>query len=312
MDQFLAASALRGAAYEGFFRSTRPYVLAPGRFVHDHGMIRRDPNGLLRLRMGTGGTVVDGWVLPMGAQLFIIAIDVISGAVLFGLFNGVGTARADVVDGLVLAPALDAGRTPTAHAMTFERIGDLTGDPEADDRRFQELAALDPVAPKARSPTTCANTWPATSAQRRRPAAATGCCRCRSPAPGPAARPTAKAPQAALRLEPAGGARRPPRRSAAGSPPSSAPARRASSAGTLPGTSQASSSCARWWVSRAIGAAQRPASRRRRNSAVSARRNRRSPPEPRAAAPAQQVQVRVDAWQGLAPLASAPLTDQPA
>ncbi|MDB5427155.1 MAG: hypothetical protein JWP28_1738 [Phenylobacterium sp.] len=149
MDQFLSATALRGEAYEGFFRSTRPYVLAPGRFVHDHGMIRRDACGLLRLRIGTGGTVVDGWLLPFGNQLAAVCIDVTSGAVLFGLFNGVGTARAEVVDGLVLAPALDAGRTPTAHGMIFERVGDLTGDPEADDRRFAELAALDPVAPDA-------------------------------------------------------------------------------------------------------------------------------------------------------------------
>jgi hypothetical protein len=71
---------------------------------------------------------------------------------LFGLFNGVGAARADVVDGLVLAPALDAGRTPTAHAMMFERIGDLSGDDEADDRRLAELAGLDPVAPDASIP----------------------------------------------------------------------------------------------------------------------------------------------------------------
>jgi transcriptional regulator with XRE-family HTH domain len=148
MDQFIAATALRGEAYEGFWRSTRPYVLAPGRFVHDHGIVRRDANGLLRLRIGTGGTVVDGWVLPLGGQLYIVAIDVISGAVLFGLFNGVGTARADVVDGLVLAPSLDAGRTPTAHAMIFERIGDLSGDPEADDKHFLELAVLNPVAPE--------------------------------------------------------------------------------------------------------------------------------------------------------------------
>jgi transcriptional regulator with XRE-family HTH domain len=148
MDLFLAATALRGQAYEGFFRSTRPYVLAPGRFVHDHGMIRRDANGLLRLRIGTGGTVVEGWMLPHGNQLFAIAMDLTSGAVLFGLFNGVGTARADVVDGLVLAPALDAGRTPTAHAMVFERIGDLTGDVADDDRRFEALAGLDPVAPE--------------------------------------------------------------------------------------------------------------------------------------------------------------------
>lgn len=152
MDQFLAATDLRGEAYEGFFRSTRPYVMAPGRFVHDHGIVRRDANGLLRIRIGTGGTVVDGWVLPLGHQLFVVAIDVISGAVLFGLFNGVGTPRAEVVDGLVLAPSLDAGRTPTAHAMVFERIGDLSDDPEADDRRFLELASLDPVAPEGSVP----------------------------------------------------------------------------------------------------------------------------------------------------------------
>jgi transcriptional regulator with XRE-family HTH domain len=148
MDQFLAATALRGKAYEGFFRSTRPYVLAPGRFVHDHGLIRMDSNGLLRLRIGVGGTVVDGWMLPYGNQLYAIAVDVTSGALLFGIFNGVSGARADVVDGLCLTPAQDAGRTPTAHAMVFERIGELTDDPEADDRRFDTLTNLDPVAPE--------------------------------------------------------------------------------------------------------------------------------------------------------------------
>jgi transcriptional regulator with XRE-family HTH domain len=149
MDQFLSATALRGAAYEGFFRTTRPYALVPGRFVHDHGMIWRDACGLLRLRIVSDGTVVDGWMLPFGNQLAAICVDITSGALMFGLFNGVGTATAEVVDGLVLAPALDAGRTPTAHAMIFERVGDLTGDTEADDRRLAELAALEPVAPDA-------------------------------------------------------------------------------------------------------------------------------------------------------------------
>lgn len=154
MDQFLAATALRGKAYEGFFRSTRPYVLAPGRFVHDHGLIRMDANGLLRLRIGVGGTVVDGWMLPFGNQLYAIAVDITSGALLFGIFNGVGAAKADVVDGLCLTPALDAGRTPTAHAMVFERIGDLSDDPEADDRRFAMLTNLDPLAPEGSVPET--------------------------------------------------------------------------------------------------------------------------------------------------------------
>jgi hypothetical protein len=147
-EHILATTALRGSAYEGFFRSTRPYVLQPGRFVHDHAMVRLDPTGYLRLRMGTGGTVVEGWVLPLHNQLFTIAADVTSGAMLFGIFYGVATPRADVIDGLMLGPALDVARTPTACAIIFHRIGDLTDDPQADDLRFERLAQSDPVAPE--------------------------------------------------------------------------------------------------------------------------------------------------------------------
>jgi hypothetical protein len=148
LEQIRSTTALRGAAYEGFFRSTRPYVLQPGLFVHDHGIIRLDEHGLLSLRMGTAGTFVEGWMLPLHNQLFCVAADVTSGALLFGIFNGVATPRAQVLDGLTLGPALDAGRTPTAYAMMFERIGDLSGDRAADDARFAELAARDPLAPE--------------------------------------------------------------------------------------------------------------------------------------------------------------------
>ena len=146
LDQIHATTALRGAAYEGFFRSTRPYVLQPGRFLHDHGMIRLDENGLLRLRMGTGGTVVEGWMLPLHNQLFCVAADVTSGTLLFGIFNGVATARADVIDGLTLGSALDGGRTPTAMVMIFERIADLSGNVQTDDERFSLLIGGNPVA----------------------------------------------------------------------------------------------------------------------------------------------------------------------
>ena len=148
LDQIRATTALRGGAYQGFFRSTRPFVLQPGRFLHDHGMIRLDDSGLLSLRMGTGGTMVEGWMLPIHNQLFCIAADVTSGALLFGIFNGVATARAEVIDGLTLGSALDGGRTPTASAMMFERIEDLTGDVAADDARFEVLAASNPLAPE--------------------------------------------------------------------------------------------------------------------------------------------------------------------
>jgi hypothetical protein len=81
-----------------------------------------------------------------------VAADVTSGALIFGIFNGVPAAKAQVVDGLILGAALDPGRTPTASAMIFERIGDLSGDAAADDARFAELAASNPVAPEGSVP----------------------------------------------------------------------------------------------------------------------------------------------------------------
>lgn len=148
LDQVHATTTLRGAAYEGFFRSTRPFITMPGRFLHDHCMIRLDPAGLLRINMGTGGTFFTGWLMPLQNQLFCIAEDLTSGALFFCIMNGVATARADVMDGVSVSAALDTGRTPTAMAMILERIGDLSGDREADDAHFAELAARNPVAPE--------------------------------------------------------------------------------------------------------------------------------------------------------------------
>jgi hypothetical protein len=148
LDQIRNATGLRGSTYEGFYKSTRPYVLSPGQFVHDHTMVRRDEQGLLTLRIGTAGTIVEGWILPLHNQLFVIAADVTSGALLFGILHGVASARAQVLDGLALAPSLDPGRTPTAYAIMFEQIGDLSGDRQADEARFAELAAKDPLAPE--------------------------------------------------------------------------------------------------------------------------------------------------------------------
>ncbi|WP_293903746.1 hypothetical protein [Phenylobacterium sp.] len=152
LDQMRATTALRGPSYEGFFRSTRPYQQQPGRFLHDHGMLRLDAQGLLALRMGTGGQAVEGWMLPLQNQLFCVATDLTSGALIFGIFNGVPAAKAQVVDGLILGAALDPGRTPTASVMVFERIGELSGDVAADDARFAALAASNPVAPEGSVP----------------------------------------------------------------------------------------------------------------------------------------------------------------
>jgi hypothetical protein len=140
-DQILETTGLRGDAYQGLYRSTRPYASQPGVFLHDHLIVRREASGLLGFVLVCDEVTVEGWVLPQQSQIFVLGAENVSGSLSFGIFNGVNGPRADVVDGLMLSCALDAGRTPTATAMILERIGHLTGDREADDRRFGELAA---------------------------------------------------------------------------------------------------------------------------------------------------------------------------
>src|ERR1019366_9180184 len=151
-DQMVSTAALRGHAYEGFFRSTRPHPRSTGRFLHEYGMIRRDENGLLRLNMGSAETVVDGWMIPLHGQLYSICADVNTGRLLFGIFNGLGASRVDVFDGLTLIPGFDQGRSPMATAMLCERVGQLSGDRQADDARFAELASQNPLAPEGSVP----------------------------------------------------------------------------------------------------------------------------------------------------------------
>ena len=119
----------------------------PGRFVHDHVMVRRAPDGLMRFDLRCDRVRVRGWLLPQHNQLFMIGAEDASGSAAFGIFNGATSARADVIDGLLLACALDATRTPTACAILFERIGELTGDEAADEARLDQLGAREPLAP---------------------------------------------------------------------------------------------------------------------------------------------------------------------
>jgi hypothetical protein len=143
-----ATTARRGGAYEGIFRTTRPYAQRPGVFQHDIILIRRDPEGDLRFQLSNSGVLVEGVVLLLQNQLFVVSAEHTSGAFAFAILNGVNTVQAGVLDGLMLWCSLDAERTPTASAIMLERIADLSGDPAADDARFAELAAADPVAPE--------------------------------------------------------------------------------------------------------------------------------------------------------------------
>lgn len=137
----------RGATYEGFWKTTRPSIAMPGRFFHDYGFIRRNADGLLQFKMGGSGLLFDGWLLPVEGQLFAILFDTVGQSPVFLIFNGVALHKAQQLDGLILAAALNAARTPSAYPVVMERIGDLTGDREVDDETCEELLARDPAAP---------------------------------------------------------------------------------------------------------------------------------------------------------------------
>jgi transcriptional regulator with XRE-family HTH domain len=142
----------RGRAYEGFYRSTRPYAQRPGQFIHDYSMMRMEDDGAMSLAMDASGVRIEGQVLLLQNQLFIVAAEMTSGAFVFGTLNGVSTVQAGVLDGLILFCALDPGRTPTATAVIIERVEDLSGDPEADDARLDALGQLSGVATEESAP----------------------------------------------------------------------------------------------------------------------------------------------------------------
>src|SRR5579859_840033 len=147
LDQMVATTALRAGAYEGFYRSTRPYASHPGRFIHDYSFVRLGQDGLLRFKMSTGGVDVEGWVLLVQTQLFLLGTEFTGGSLTFGILHGVNGIQAGFLDGLVLTANHDAGRSPAASAVIYERIGDLGESLEADVATLKALAAPNPVAP---------------------------------------------------------------------------------------------------------------------------------------------------------------------
>jgi hypothetical protein len=152
VEQSLLTTRLRGSAYEGLFRSTRPYAQHPGLFVHDAVMIRPGEGGHLQFEMIAAGVQVVGRVMLLQNQLFCIAGELTSGAFVFAILNGVSTVQAGVLDGLLLFCSLDPGRTPTATAAVYERVGDLTGRRAEDDARFAALGEEPAVAPEGSVP----------------------------------------------------------------------------------------------------------------------------------------------------------------
>lgn len=119
-------------AYEGFWRATHPAVFEPGRFCRQHGIIRREAGDVLRFELGARDVRYAGSMFPVEGQVFAIAFDSVRHLPSFMILNAVTEPRIALLDGLLIA-AGNALRTPSAYCIILERIGDLSGDREADD-----------------------------------------------------------------------------------------------------------------------------------------------------------------------------------
>jgi len=136
---------LRGASYEGFWRTSRPSLLQPGEIFHDYGIIRRRAGGTVEVRMAGSGLDFSGWLVPASGDIFVFLYDPVGRSPLTVLCKGVSLPRAVVLDGILLLAALDSDRTPVAMPIVIERVGDLTGQEDDDLAQFSAMAEKRPV-----------------------------------------------------------------------------------------------------------------------------------------------------------------------
>ncbi len=150
----MRGAELRGHAYEGIWRSTRPSSDLPGRFLHDHSLVLPAQNGLLPFRNGVEGVDYRGHALVLQHQLFCMSADAAHGTLLFSIFNNVARQRAEVLDGISLACLRDAGSSPIASTCVLHRVAEPSGDPEEDIKLYEKLVAEQgsPIAPEGSVP----------------------------------------------------------------------------------------------------------------------------------------------------------------
>jgi hypothetical protein len=135
-----------GDGLTGIWRSTRASFDMPGRFVQDYHMMRANDGGPLSLHQRIFGMKLTGWAVARDNQVFWCASFDLNGRLTFAVLNRAPGARAMVLDGVVLGCPFDSGGIPMAMACLFERVGDVTGDIDADLARLDEFGATNPLA----------------------------------------------------------------------------------------------------------------------------------------------------------------------
>jgi hypothetical protein len=109
-------------------------------------------DGPLSFRIGLFSSRLIGWSIAVGDQMYCCATNQLMGNSIFAIFNCVHRPRIDILDGVTLACMADAGGVPVAAACLLERVGELSGDDEADDAHYEALLAEHPIAPDGSIP----------------------------------------------------------------------------------------------------------------------------------------------------------------
>ncbi len=151
-DDIVATTARRASAYEGFFRNTRALFDLPGKFLYDYVLTRKEGEKLISYSKCIGNIFVESEYITLNSKLFIIGVETSNRLPVFGIINGVNGAVAESYEGLILYAAHDPVHTPVAQPFISERVGDLSGDRDADDARFAQLGAQAGLAPEGAVP----------------------------------------------------------------------------------------------------------------------------------------------------------------
>ncbi|TFU03309.1 hypothetical protein EUV02_08985 [Polymorphobacter arshaanensis] len=139
--------ARRGWAYEGFWRSTRPSALAPGKFIREHLMISCNGGGAMVIALGAVKMRLDGYAVLFDNQMLAFVADSENTNLVFAILNLVARLKAEVLDGLTLTRLADSSGSPVAEPVLLERVGDLSGNDDADKATFEALCAQSTVIP---------------------------------------------------------------------------------------------------------------------------------------------------------------------
>lgn len=143
----LQATEQKAPAYEGFWRATHPSITHPGGLLmHQYACIRREADGLLYLYIVAGRMSFNGPLIPVLDQLYAITRDPSDGTFGFVSFHGVIMPHAEALEGLAMVPAKSQLRPICVFPYYMQRIGDLTGDRDADDATLESMREAPTVA----------------------------------------------------------------------------------------------------------------------------------------------------------------------